>query len=112
MNKQTMEQPAKAMNGQYVYEVVDNTSEETYWPCGVFLTAESAIGAIEDICDPRQFNSYGFVFSDDDLFIAEVRQRKVGISGHGERVAAFQYTRIFSDNDEDDDGKWSRKRTL
>jgi len=83
-----------------IFELVDNTSEETYFPMGLFLTLEDAINAVKDRSEPP---------TDDPEEYAklEIRERRVGKLtwwDNGRNVATLEWYAEYSD--ELEDWKW------
>jgi len=87
-----------------VYEVVDCTSEETFYPLAIYLTLDDAIAA----CMVDSPEEIGCVDHDewDDSVRIEIRERRVGPSGHGRSVWTFAWNYSY---DADDEKIWSRR---
>jgi hypothetical protein len=86
-----------------IFELVDTTNEETYFTMGLFQTLEDALAIANNGTSPPPMEI------EDDLVLLEVRERpigKIGWSELGEVRAKVRWVRKFSEEDEDDDGKW------
>jgi hypothetical protein len=82
-----------------IFELVDATNDETYYTLGLYLTLQDAV---DDACvgDSPPTDCY------EDFATLEVRERKLGYSGHsnnGKKVAVVVWTRDF---ESDEDGPW------
>lgn len=65
----------------HVYELVDVTDEESYYPLGVFLDLNTAVREAEQ-CDPSNWNG-----DDRERYArSEIRERALGLSGYDYRV--------------------------
>lgn len=81
---------------QFIYEVVDITDEEIYYPIGVFLTAQEAIEAIKwnpapwHLCEMA---SEGFAR-------IAIKQRKLGLDPMqtGKTVATFEWVEDYEND--------------
>jgi hypothetical protein len=89
-----------------VYEVVDATDPEIYWPLGMFLTRESAMQAIT-VDDPDSIRGGGSL---DDFRVMEVRERKIGFGEHRNVVGKMTWTSEY--DEAKDEYKWTRKEGL
>jgi hypothetical protein len=89
-----------------VFEIVDASSDETYWTCGIFLTLESAVAAINECDEPHDLGGDHSDF-DDDYAKVEVRERKVGWSGTGKVVHTQEWERKY--DEPTDDYSWTKK---
>ena len=81
------------INPTHVYEAVDCTNDEMYFPVGIWHSLEDAANACdgdEPPCDEQS--------GDDDRIVVEIRERAIGFSEHGKRVASFEWERDW-DND-------------
>lgn len=87
-----------------MYEVVDCTSEETFYPLAIYLTLDDAIAA----CMVDSPEEIGCVDHDewDDSVRIEIRERRIGPSGHGRSVWTFAWNYSY---DADDEKIWSRR---
>ena len=87
-----------------VYEIVDCTSEELFYPLGIYLTLDDALAAVM-VDSPEQV---GCVDHDewDQSVQMEIRERCIGPSGHG--TALWDITWSFS-FDAEDEKLWSRR---
>lgn len=89
-----------------VFEIVDASSDETYWTCGIFLTLEAAVAAIDECDEPHDLGGDHSDF-DDDYAKVEVRERKVGWSGTGKVVYVREWERAYDEST--DDYSWKKK---
>lgn len=89
-----------------VFEVVDCTQEEVFFPLGVFLTLEAAIAA----CRVDSPDAFGCGDHDDweESVRWEIRERLLGASGHGKPVYHISWSFSF---DADDEKLWSRRES-
>lgn len=75
----------------HIWELVDVSCEETYYPLGVYLDAESAAEAIDS--DEPPFDEHG-----DDTVTIEIRKRKIGFHPHEHtRVASKTWRRDYAE---------------
>ena len=88
---------------KFIYEVCDATSNETYYPMGIFLSKASAVEAIKkhaESCPDCSMTEY----DPDDYEKVEVRERTVGMCGDGKVV--FTLERKCEYDDETDEQRW------
>lgn len=73
---------------RYVYEVVDQTDEEYYYPLGIFLTLKEAKDAIYKaaLLQTKPISEY----VTDVLEIINIKKRKLGWGGYGDTVYTLQ----------------------
>lgn len=71
------------------FEMVDCTDDEQYFPLGHWLTLADAIAALDECKGPDDLGSDG---CHDDYCKVEIREHKIGWSGHGKKV----YERVWS----------------
>lgn len=69
-------------NLTHVYELVDVTDDQSYYPLGVFLDLNTAVKESEQ-CDPSNWNGDD---RDGELACSEIRERALGLSGYDYRV--------------------------
>lgn len=75
-----------ALLGDCVFEVVDSTLEEQYWPLGIFPTEEDAMAIIRADQPPK------FEGACEDAVRVEVRRRRFGFHPHEfETIAAREW---------------------
>ena len=93
------------MPSEYVFEVVDASDEEVFYPLGVFREFADARLAMSwktpaDLCDevPEQYA------------IIEVRRRKIGWSGMGRTVLRIEWAKVYCEAK--DEYKWEVTRTI
>lgn len=104
---------------KHVYEIVDASCEETYWPGGIWPTFESAFTMLRERETPPWISG-GFYDRDDGLDrVCEIQIRRHTLGEwdeHGVRVASVIWTRVW--DEEADDDVWlevkvdSTKQTL
>jgi len=91
-----------------VFEIVDVTSDELYFPLAVFLTLEEAVAAILSVPNDQQIcNEYN---GDEGYEIIEVRYRAIGFSENGKPVFRVQRNSVYDENT--DEYVWENKITL
>ena len=57
-----------------IYEIVDSTSDENYFVCGLFGTMKEAIDQLKGITDPTDITPS----EPEDYCLIEIRERKMG----------------------------------
>ena len=62
-----------------VYELVDTTDDEMYYPIGIFLSLEEAVSAVESRDRPWNLSDQAY---DCDGATIEIRKRRIGLHGH------------------------------
>lgn len=90
-------------NDKHIYEAVDATNDEMYYPVGLWESLDDALTALdgkgpEDLDDFDQ-SQYG-------SFTIEIRRRKIGYCGAGHAVRSISWR--WSDP-ESDDIEWIRE---
>lgn len=95
------------MNTTEIFEIVDATNEEAYYPLGISLSLDHAIKEIQ-VDDPSDI---GCDEADDydGHRIVEIRRREAGWSGRGECVFRSEWTNHY--DEEKDEYFWKRKDT-
>lgn len=79
----------------YVYEVIDRSDDEQYYPLGIFLDRESALKVLD--ADKPPLND-----GDLDYVTHEVRIRPVGFNPYAERaIATRSWERKYDEADDD-----------
>lgn len=97
----------RELDRQVVYELVDNTNEETFYPLGVWPTLAGAMAAMVGAQSPHDIDSPGFCDGYDDSCVLEIRQRPFGWGDGGRCVYRVTFTERY---DEDrDDYVWDRE---
>lgn len=66
-----------------VFEIVDATDDEQYFVCGIFLTLEAAIAALDECKDPDEIGDNGCY---EEYFNVEIRERRIGWGSIGKMV--------------------------
>jgi hypothetical protein len=92
--KQEDVSPSDAAGGS-VFEVVDVSSEETYYTIGIWPTLQGAVDALDKRGDDPPGDDF-----DEDSKACEVRERPVGVFGWSETgrvVAKFQWVKSYED---------------
>lgn len=84
-----------------VFEMVDATDDEQYFPLGIWLTLESAMAALDECKEPDDVGSDG---CHDDYCKVEIRQHGIGWSGHGKKV--YQREWISKYDEAKDEYEW------
>lgn len=90
----------------YVFEVIDATDDEMYYPLGVFLSQKEAVAAIKKSEDEDNPISMWAGMSDSDNETIKVRKRKVGWSEGGDCVLTIN--RKIHYDEENDKYVWRR----
>jgi hypothetical protein len=90
-----------------VYEVVDFSSDETYYAQGLWLTLDDALKALANAKRPTDIASDG---EHDGYYRVEIRRRKVGWDGYNKCI----YCIIFHEryDEERDEYVWDRTDTF
>lgn len=83
-----------AVNAQntLLYEVIDRTDEDVYYPLGLFLSLEEALSAIEDAREPDNIVSNDWEL---DYVVVEIRERRLGWREPGRTVYTHTWQRIY-----------------
>jgi hypothetical protein len=79
-----------------VYEVVDITSEEVYYPAGIYPTLIEALQSLDDT-NPEDYPS--FESDDQDYFEVEIRARPFGFGDFWRAVATCVWVREYDDDE-------------
>jgi hypothetical protein len=77
-----------------VYEVIDVTDDEMYFPVGVWLNLEEALEALDGIENPQELTDS---YDDGESCVYEVRARKVGFGEMGTRVKRIAWTMEYDE---------------
>ena len=88
---------------KHIFEAVDATNDEMYYPIGAWETLEDALAAL-DGKDPSDLDD--FDQSQDGSFTVEIRKRKIGYCDHGHAVHSINWR--WKDI-EADDIEWVRE---
>ena len=86
-----------------VYEVVDATDDEMYFTQGVFLSLEEIVKDIESESDPSNLTDSDL----EEYCKIEIRERKIGWSGHGKTVYTREWVSEY--NEAADEYEWRAK---
>jgi hypothetical protein len=92
------------MKEKYVYEVVDSSSDEMYYPLGVFLSQAEAHRAIQSRSRTDRAISWVADDSDSDFECIRIKKRKVGWSESGAMVSEIKREQYY--DEENDEYKW------
>ncbi len=89
-----------------IYEAVDSTSDELYFPIGIWLSLEEAVAAFdtedaEEIPDESGHR--------EDSLIVDIRERDVGFSGFGRSVKKIEWSGAYKEDS--DEYVWSKVNT-
>ena len=87
-----------------IYELVDCTNEETYWPLGLFATRADAIEAIAG--GPA---SFGNPTDRDEAITVEIRERTLGWAPLKVGKAVLRKTWVLVFPDDDSDSHWKEQ---
>ena len=88
-----------------VYELVDNTDDEQYFPLGLFETKEEAVYIVHQAdSDGCRVGDSG----DNDMETITVFERELGMSGAGKTV--YTADRYDTYNEEADEYLWQTER--
>lgn len=86
-------------NITHIYEAVDQTNDEMFFPVGVFLTLNDAVSAImEHAADPCQLDDADQ--SVGGYFTVNIHKRKLGVSGIGPCVNTFRWEKRYIEADD------------
>ena len=64
-----------------IYEAIDHTDDEMYYPIGLWLTLDDAIAALEQCADPSDLGSDGYEW-EEGFCRVEIRERHIGWPNH------------------------------
>jgi len=95
------------MSSESVFEAVDATGDE-YWTLGLWPTLDAALDELEQCGEPAELGSCGYN-DGDEICIVKIRERKWGWSDQGVKRATVTWRREYRDDDDDDEGTWTRK---
>jgi len=91
-----------------VFEAVDATSDEQYWTLGIWMTLEAALAELEGCQEPSDFGCYDHD-DYDEVCVVEIRERKIGWSGVGKKLATLTWRRKY--DEASDEFRWYRDET-
>lgn len=89
-----------------VFEVVDATGDEIYWPLGIWPTLSDAIASLEGCDDPNDFGCHDHD-DHDECCVVEIRERGIGWSGEGKAMATLRWTNRYDEST--DEIVWRRE---
>ena len=77
-----------------VYETCDTTSDEQYFPLGIWPTLEEALAAFdtEDADDINDISGHR-----EDSLDVEIREREFGLSEHGKTIKKMQWRKTYDE---------------
>ncbi len=81
-----------------VYEVVDCTSEEIFYPLGIYPTIDAALAAVM-VDSPEEVGCFDHDEWDECVRM-EIRERAFGPSGHGKAVWHITWSLSYDATDE------------
>ena len=90
-----------------VFELVDCTDDEQYYPLGHWLTLAEALTALNECLSPVDLCSDG---CHEDCCIVEIREHKIGWSGHGKKVYEREWASEY--NEAKDEYEWHVVKVL
>lgn len=97
-NPSTSVGSTRMVGARPIYEMVDATDYEQYYPLGLWLDLNDAIKAVEVIDDPTDLGSDGHI---EEYAKVEIRERKNGWCGHGQKVYVREWVGDYPDDDSD-----------
>lgn len=86
-----------------IFEAVDCTNEEMYFPVGLWTKLEDAIKDIEDCQEPPDLTDQDH----EESCIVEIRERDMGFSDVGIKRAIIEWEMKY--NEAEDQYQWERK---
>jgi hypothetical protein len=89
---------------KYVYEVIDSTDDERYYPLGVYLSLKEANRAIQSIARKDRAISWIADDSGTDFECIRIKKRKIGWSENGTTVNEIKREQFY--NEENDEYEW------
>jgi hypothetical protein len=91
---------------KFVYEVVDATDDERYYPLGIFLSQKEAVRAVQSLSRTDKAISWIVDESDNNCERIEIRKREIGWSEHGVTVQTIERSEYY--DEENDEYKWKK----
>ena len=86
-----------------VFEIIDKTSDEMYFPLGIFKTLDEAKSKLENWPKDERISE----FSDGEEYEKiEINERKFGWTENGKTVFTLERHEVY--NDDDDEYYWER----
>jgi len=89
-----------------VFEIIDQTNDEMYWPLAVFPTLKDAKEAISDWPNDDHISEFNY---EDEFEVIHIVERKLGWSGAGRVV--YKLERITTYNEEEDEYYWTTTKS-
>jgi hypothetical protein len=90
-----------------VYEIVDATDDEVYWPLGMFTSLESAKQALDKCSCPDDLSRN--LYESDEFCRIEIRERNIGWGGVGKCVLVQEWVSKY--NEGRDEYEWQFTRS-
>lgn len=89
-----------------VFEVIDQTNEEMFYPLGIFPTLKEAKEAVLNIKKDERISFY----SEDYYEKIEIKEREMGWTEEGKTVFILECEEVY--DEKDDEFYWERKELL
>jgi hypothetical protein len=88
-----------------IYEVIDASDDEMYWPMALYLNKEEAIQKCENLL-PDDWDSPGYI---DDYAKLEIRERPIGwMTSIGDIVFTVEWEKKYNE-ETDEFNEWVKK---
>lgn len=84
-----------------IFELADVTSEEVWYPLGLWSSLDGAMAALSQCKEPADFDS---PWEYEDYFCVEIRKRRFGWDGQGKTVYRQTWHQRY--NEEKDEYFW------
>ena len=81
-----------------VFELVDATSEETWYPLGLWATLDEAMRALASCKDPDDFGS---PCDSEDYFAVEIRERRYGWTDQGKTIFTQKWRQKYDETEDE-----------
>jgi hypothetical protein len=91
-----------------IFEIIDATDDEAYYPIGLFTSLEDALAAIEskprpwELCENAMFHG--------ESATIEIRKRKIGIATLESGQIVWEKTWVNKYNEDEDDNLWEESK--
>lgn len=89
----------KGLTMLHVFEIIDSTDDEMYFPLGIFLTEGEALRAIRKADPEHPVSEHA-----EDYESLSIVRRKIGWDGFGKRI--WEFRRETQYNEERDEYLW------
>lgn len=101
---------SKESQMESVYELVDVSDDEVYYPLGLFLSVQDAIDAVEKHFSEKSEPPHEGHYDDGDVISLEVRKRDIGLAAVSFKAEwSRKWQRVWDDDDFSGDGRWVEK---